>query len=155
MTGNLIRGNTGDLTSPSPLVGEGRGEGVSLLNNAKQLRSTMTEVEKKIWYQLRAKRFAGYKFRRQVPMGKYIPDFICYQPKLIVELDGGQHALQQDYDKVRDAFFVSEGFRVLRFWNNEVMENMDGVLTVILNALKKPPLPDPLPQGERELRGSL
>jgi len=126
----------GDLTSPSPLVGEGRGEGASLLENAKRLRSNMTDVEKKIWMQLRAKRFFGYKFYRQVPLGKYIPDFLCYEPKLIIELDGGQHAEQINYDQKRDAFFKEQGFMILRFWNNEVMQNMDGVLSVIIESLR-------------------
>jgi very-short-patch-repair endonuclease len=116
----------------------------------------MTDVEKKLWKQLRAKRFAGYKFKRQVPMQRYIADFICYQPKLIIELDGGQHAERTYYDRRRDAFFVSQGFEVLRFWNNEVNENMDGVMQTILDILMKiPPLPNPLPQGERELEGAL
>ena len=151
----MIKGNTGELTSPSPLVGEGRGEGVSLLKNARKLRADMTDVEKKLWTQLRAKRFIGYKFKRQVPMQKYIADFACYQPKLIIELDGGQHADQSAYDRIRDQFFVSQGFTVLHFWNNEVNENMDGVLQTIFDTLMKiPPLPNPLPQGERELRGS-
>ena len=152
---SMIKGNTGDsLTAPSPLVGEGRGEGAPLLDNAKKLRSNMTEVEKKLWYHLRAKRFADYKFRRQVPMHKYIADFICYDPRLIIELDGGQHTLQTKYDKKRDAFFAGEGFTVLRFWNNEMLENEEGVLLAILSALKNPPLPNPLPQGEREARAS-
>ena len=140
------------LTSPSPLVGEGRGEG-ALLANAKQLRKTMTDVEQKLWYQLRAKRFASYKFRRQVPMQKYIADFVCYEPRIVIEVDGGQHADQKEYDQKRDEFFMQKGFKVLRFWNNEVMENMEGVLTVILNTLQVTPLPNPLPQGERGQEG--
>src|SRR3989442_1098660 len=117
-----------DLTAPSPLVGEGRGEGASsLLDNARKLRSNMTDAEQKLWYQLRAKRFFGFKFYRQVPFAKYIPDFLCYEPKLIIELDGGQHADQIKYDQKRDAFFKNQGYQVLRFWNNEVLQNMDGV----------------------------
>jgi len=145
----LTKGSTDSLSSPSPFMGEGRGEG--LLANAKKLRGQMTEAEKRLWCQLRAKRFAGYKFRRQAPIGKYIPDFVCYQFKLIIELDGGQHAMRQNYDQKRDEFFIAEGFHILRFWNNEVLENMEGVLTIILRALREPPLPNPLPQGEREL----
>ena len=143
----ITENNMEILSSPSPLVGEGRGEGASLLN-AKQLRSNMTDAEQKMWQQLRAKRFAEYKFRRQVPMQKYVADFVCFNKKLIIELDGGQHALQQSYDKKRDAFFANQGFRILRFWNDEILKNMEGVLQVILAALNTP-LPNPLPQGER------
>ena len=136
-----------ETATPAPLVGEGRGEGVSLLDNAKRLRSNMTDVEQKLWRELRAKRFADYKFRRQVPMRKYIADFVCFQPKVIIELDGGQHAEQVAYDKKRDEFFIEQGFAMLRFWNNEVVENWEGVLTMILNTLKRPPLPNPSPTG--------
>lgn len=144
----IIKGNTDILTSPSPLVGEGRGEGASLLDNAKQLRSNMTDAEQQLWRQLRAKRFAEYKFRRQVPMQRYIADFVCFDKKLIIELDGGQHAAQQYYDKKRDQFFAEQGFRMLRFWNNEVLGNMEGVLQVIFAAIFTP-LPNPSPtRGE-------
>ena len=114
----------------------------------------MTDVERKLWRCLRHEQL-GVKFRRQYPMGNYITDFVCLEKHLIIELDGGQHAEQAVYDKKRDAFFVAQGFKILRFWNNEVLENMDGVLTVILEALKDTPLPNHLPQGERELGGAL
>lgn len=142
------------LTSPSPLVGEGRGEGASLLNNAKKLRANMTDAEQALWYQLRAKRFENYKFRRQVPMEKYIADFVCFEPKLIIEVDGGQHAEHAAYDLKRDAFFKNQGFQVLRLWNNEVLGNMEGVLTVVLECLDTP-LPQPLPhKGGGEFNAS-
>ncbi len=144
--------NTECLPAPSPLMGEGRGEG-ELLTNAKRLRKEMTDAETKLWHALRAKRFAGYKFRRQVPMQKYIADFVCYEPKVIVELDGGQHVEQAAYDKVRDQFFVRQGFRVLRFWNDDMLQNTEAVLQAIFSALATP-LPNPLPQGERGQKGA-
>jgi very-short-patch-repair endonuclease len=116
--------------------------------HSRRLRKDMTDVEKKLWSHLRYEQL-GVKFRRQYPMGTYIPDFVCLEQKLIIELDGGQHATQQDYDQKRDAFFKDQGFRMLRFWNNEVLGNMEGVLQVIFGALFTP-LPNPLPQGERE-----
>ena len=95
----------------------------------------MTEAEKLLWYHLRAHRFAEYGFRRQRPMGgKYIADFVCPKRKLVIELDGGQHADSAE-DEVRDAFLASEGYRVLRFWNNDVLSNIEGVLTIIMHAL--------------------
>jgi very-short-patch-repair endonuclease len=106
----------------------------------------MTDVERDLWYQLRAKRFEGFKFKRQAPMKQYIADFVCFDKKLTIELDGGQHSAQIEYDSKRDAFFTDQGFRVLRFWNNEVVENMEGVLITIQQALKNAPLPNPSPQ---------
>ncbi len=148
MSAQMIKGNTGEFSSPSPYQGEGRREEASLLENAKKLRSDMTDVEQKLWYHLRAKRFVNCKFKRQVPMQRYIADFVCFEKRLIVELDGGQHAAQQDYDKKRDEFFINQGFRVLRFWNNEVVGNLEGVLTTIWDALHTP-LPNPSPtRGE-------
>jgi len=96
---------------------------------SRKLRNNPTEAEKKLWYFLRNKNL-GYKFRRQQPIGPYFPDFVCLDKLLIIELDGGQHYGSAE-DKVRDNYFKKEGFTVLRFWNNEVMENIDGVLTKI------------------------
>ncbi len=96
---------------------------------ARKLRNNPTEAEKKLWYYLR-KENLGAKFRRQQPIGPYFPDFVCLSKRLIVELDGGQHYGSAD-DKTRDEFFRNEGFIILRFWNNEVMENMDGILSKI------------------------
>ncbi len=100
------------------------------LQRARQLRTQQTMVEQKMWYQLRAHRFMGLKFKRQQPVGKYIVDFICFELKLIIELDGGQHAMQQ-YDQQRDAWLKSEGYTVVRFWNNQVIEEFAAVLEVI------------------------
>jgi very-short-patch-repair endonuclease len=100
----------------------------STLTNAKSLRSNQTEAEARLWYHLRAHRFMGLKFKRQKPVGRYIADFVCWERRLIIELDGGQHAEQVTYDGQRDAWLRSQGYTVLRFWNHEVMQEMDGVL---------------------------
>jgi very-short-patch-repair endonuclease len=103
--------------------------------NARSLRREMTDSERKLWSGLRGEQL-GFKFRRQHPLGNYIADFACLNPKLIVELDGSQHADQRHYDARRDAFFRTEGFAVLRFATNEPLINLDGVLTVVLEQLK-------------------
>ena len=99
------------------------------LKFAKQMRSNMTPEEVKLWSILRAKRFYGYKFKRQVLIGDYIVDFLCPEKSLIVELDGGQHNEPDEieYDKQRTAYLNSQGYKVIRFWNNEVNQNIDGV----------------------------
>lgn len=105
-------------------------------NYAKTLRREMTQAEQTLWYHLRAQRFAGYKFRRQHPLGSYIADFVCLKGKLIIELDGGQHTAEQDAARTRELRQL--GFRVLRFWNNEISENLDGVLVTIHQHLNDP-----------------
>ena len=99
--------------------------------NAKQLRSAMTEAEKLLWYYLRAGRFEGCKFRRQVPLGPYVADFLCEDARLILEVDGGQHADQVARDAERTAWLHGQGYEVMRFWNNEVVGNIEGVLTTV------------------------
>ena len=95
-----------------------------------------------MWQQLRAARFEGRKFRRQVPIGRYVVDFVCFEARLIVELDGGQHAARQPYDAQRTTWLESQGFRVLRFWNTEVLGSVEAVKEVIAQACaKKPPSP--------------
>ncbi|MDO8293211.1 MAG: endonuclease domain-containing protein [Gallionella sp.] len=108
---------------------------MSLLDNAKTLRRTQTDVEQKLWYYLRAHRFMGKKFKRQKPMGRYVVDFVCLEEKLVIELDGGQHAENIEYDQQRDSWLRSEGYKVLRFWNNELMGETEGVLERIRLAL--------------------
>ena len=88
-----------------------------------------------LWLSLRDRRLGGFKFVRQESIGPYVADFICRDQKVIIEVDGGQHA-DSDTDKLRDAFLKNEGFRVLRFWNNDVLSNRDGVLTTIPSALQ-------------------
>ena len=114
---------------------------MSLLNNAKSLRSNMTEAEQKLWYYLRAGRFMGYKFKRQKPLGRYIVDFICLEEKLIIELDGGQHAESLSYDHIRDLWLLSQGYTVLRFWNNELFNETESVLEKIRLTLSPAPSP--------------
>ncbi len=109
---------------------------MSLLDNAKTLRRNLTDAEQKLWYHLRAHRFMGRKFKRQKPLGRYVVDFICLEEKLIIELDGGQHAESVEYDQERDSWLRSEGYTVLRFWNNELMNEAESVLERIRLALK-------------------
>ncbi len=119
----------------------------SLLNYAKDLRSHPTEAEQRLWRYLRARRFMGLKFKRQKPMGCFIVDFVCLEHRLIIELDGGQHADQTDYDQARTLWLESQGFVVLRFWNHQVMQQLEGVLERIWQAVVTPPSPPtPLPQ---------
>ena len=112
-----------------------------MLNNAKTLRSKQTEAEQRLWYHLRAHRFLGLKFKRQKPMGRYIVDFVCLEQRLIIEIDGGQHSEQVHYDQRRDAWLRSQGYTVLRFWNNDVMQQLEGVLEQIRLTLSPAPLP--------------
>ncbi len=98
---------------------------------AKKLRCRSTEAEKLVWRYLRARRLAGLKFRRQHPIGKYITDFICLEKGIIIEIDGGQHANERNKDREREAWLKNQGFKVLKFWNNEVLENLEGVLEAI------------------------
>ena len=106
-----------------------------LRDRARQLRRHQTDVEGKLWSRLRARQLSGAKFRRQYPIGAFIVDFCCYERRLVIELDGGHHAERMDADQSRTDFFVSQGYRVLRFWNNEVIENIDGVLEQIAHTL--------------------
>ena len=127
-----------------------------MLTNAKALRTNQTEAEQKLWYHLRAHRFMHLKFKRQKPMGYYIVDFVCVEQRLIIEIDGGQHAGQVEYDQHRDAWLRSQGYTVLRFWNNEVMQQLEAVLEQICVAITlSPSPPTPLPQageGRRDLK---
>lgn len=113
----------------------------------KALRQNMTDAEQLLWRHLRAHRLNGQKFRRQQPIGSYVVDFVHLGSKLIVEADGGQHS-QSESDVVRDEWLTSQGFKIMRFWNNDILSNTDAVLTAILDALAPSPL-TPLPQGER------
>src|SRR5215469_14280694 len=101
---------------------------------ARRLRRDSTEAEKRLWYRLRARQIEGAKFVRQDPIGPYVVDFACRQRRLIVELDGGQHATDTR-DAVRDQWLSERGYRVLRFWNNDVLSNTEGVLETIAAAL--------------------
>ncbi len=102
---------------------------------ARQLRNNPTEAERALWRYLRLRQLGGYKFRRQQPMGHYIVDFVCYERRLIVEIDGGQHTSQIAYDSERTFCLESQGFKVLRFWNNQALQETEAVRQAILNAL--------------------
>ena len=106
-------------------------------NQAKSLRANMTEAERRLWYHLRAHRFAGMKFRRQAPVGPYIVDFASLKKNLIVEVDGSQHA-DSESDRRSTQWLEDQGFRILRFWNNEVLSNTGGVLEAIMIAATNP-----------------
>jgi very-short-patch-repair endonuclease len=106
----------------------------ALRKHARNLRKNQTDVERHLWYYLRANRF-GYKFKRQVPIKCFIIDFVCLERRLIIELDGGQHQDNQAYDEQRTLELNQMGFQVLRFWNNDVLRNTVGVLEVIHQAL--------------------
>jgi len=105
------------------------------------LRSNMTLAERKLWQRLRGKQLYGWKFRRQHPYGVYVLDFVCIDAKLIVEVDGGQHVEQRQDDEIRDACLSAAGFQVLRFWNDQVMQEIEAVVEAIVVALPATPPP--------------
>ena len=152
----------GEDSVPLPSAGEGqpkrsdgreRGRKKLLRDRAKGMRSTHTEAEHRLWQILRAKRFAGFKFKRQLPIDHYIVDFACLSWRLIIEADGGQHA-ENVQDERRDAYLRAQGFRVVRFWNNEIFTNEDGVTERIFELLNAPS-PQPLSRrGERDFSGA-
>ena len=130
-------------------MGEGWGEGdffmSRLVSFAKDLRKNSTDTENVLWKYLRAKRLAGFKFRRQEPIGKYIVDFVCFECLVIIECDGGQHAFETEKDQERDQWFEKQGYCVLRFWDSDVLRNTEGVLEAILKACQLSPAPPPSP----------
>jgi very-short-patch-repair endonuclease len=101
------------------------------LRQAQYLRRNPTEAEQKLWSALRRRQLDGLRFRRQVPLGRYIVDLACYEARLVIEVDGGQHRELQESDAVRTQWLEENGFCVLRFWNNEIFENLDTVLEAI------------------------
>jgi very-short-patch-repair endonuclease len=110
----------------------------------------MTDAERHLWGELRRRQMAGAKFRRQACIGRFVVDFVCFEERLVIELDGGQHTEQVEHDGQRTRWLNSQGFHVLRFWNHEVFEDMDSVLDVIWNTLEEeapPPRPSPI-EGE-------
>jgi very-short-patch-repair endonuclease len=120
---------------------------------ARNMRKVPTEAEKKLWWHLRHRlKTSDTHFRRQVRLGRYIVDFASHGAKLVIEIDGGQHAEQVAADAERTRFIEAGGYRVMRFWNNDVLTNIDGVLEAIQHALATTPTPDPSPQGGGEQR---
>jgi very-short-patch-repair endonuclease len=120
----------------------------------RSLRREPTDAEARLWYFVRNRRLSGMKFRRQHPLGGYFVDFVCLERRLVVELDGGQHALRQVYDGRRTAVLERLGFRVIRFWNDDVLLRTEGVLDAVLAALVDASHPDaPLTPTLSPLRG--
>lgn len=102
---------------------------------ARELRRNQTDAERLLWYHLRNRRIAGYKFRRQEPIKSYIVDFVCFEAKLIIEVDGGQHLNQRDYDEGRTDCLTACGFNVVRFWNHDVLNDIEVVLECLYGHL--------------------
>lgn len=119
-----------------------RGANPTKTDRARCLRHNATDAELKLWYYIRLRRLDGCKFVRQEPIGPYVVDFVCRERRLVIEVDGGQHAIDPR-DKARDAFPRSQRYRVLRFWNNDVLSNATGVLEMIAGALAAPLRPHP------------
>jgi very-short-patch-repair endonuclease len=148
---------------PSPLAGEGQGGGGAYLPGqdggwimassiARALRRNPTDAEQRLWSRLRRRQLDGCRFRREVPLGPYVVDFACLAARLVIEVDGGQHSWRAEEDATRSSSLEANGFRVLRFWNNDVHGNLEGVLETIRLAVQSrasdcPPHPDPPPQG--------
>jgi 2-methylaconitate isomerase len=112
------------------------------IGRARYLRQQMTDAEQKLWRSLRRRQINGWRFRRQAPVGSYIADFLCFDPLLIIEVDGGQHA-QSPSDVRRTVFLNQKGFHVLRFWNHDVLQHLEGVLLEVMvvgSSLQSPPL---------------
>jgi very-short-patch-repair endonuclease len=124
---------------------------------ARSLRQDMTIAENRMWYFLRNRRLKGYKFVREYVIGIYIADFACREKRLIIEIDGSQHIDAAEYDQQRTEHLVTLGYRVLRFWNNDVFNNIEGVLNIILSSIESVPPENtlirrcapPSPQGEK------
>jgi very-short-patch-repair endonuclease len=129
-----------------------RGADKRKTKRARTLRREETEAERKLWRRLSNRQLAGWKFVRQEPIGPYFADLACREARLVVELDGSQHA-ESERDQVRDAFLGARGYRVLRFWNHEVMQNLDSVLDTIFAALG-PPVSSPRLRGEADSGGA-
>jgi len=110
---------------------------------SRALRRDQTDAERFLWKRLRKKQILGYKFRRQHPLGNYILDFVCLEARLVIEVDGSQHSNDEYYDEKRTRYLDRSGFRVLRFWNNEVLEDPDSVLEIIYRELERDILPPP------------
>jgi very-short-patch-repair endonuclease len=128
---------------------------INFTQRAKGLRRNQTDAEKLLWRHLRNRGLRGTKFRRQYVIGKYIVDFVCIECELILEIDGGQHAEQQGYDETRTRYLEQQGFQVMRFWNNEVLCETEGVLGMIEDFLINNPSPQPSPLGgESEQNGA-
>ncbi|MDR7150763.1 adenine-specific DNA-methyltransferase [Hydrogenophaga palleronii] len=125
-----------DVTYPLSRVRERVGVRAGAKVKARELRGQMTDAESLLWQHFKGRRFQGFKFRRQRALGPYILDFVCLEVGLVIEIDGGQHAEQQDYDQARTALIESQGLTVIRFWNHEVMNETPAVLEKIWQTLQ-------------------
>ena len=116
--------------------------------NARLLRKNLTDAERRLWQKLKRRQIANVKFRRQQPIGSFIVDFVCFEPRVIVEVDGGQHAEKVADDERRTRWLEAQGYRVLRFWNNDVLANVGEVTQVIFDTVEQSP--PPIPSFPRE-----
>ncbi|MGA8032980.1 MAG: DUF559 domain-containing protein [Casimicrobiaceae bacterium] len=127
------------------------GQGKQCVRRARQLRRESTDAEQRLWWLLRDRRLAGHKFRRQHSIGPYFADLACVERRIIIELDGGQHVERRAYDDRRSTWLEGRGWRVLRFWDDDVLLRTGDVLEVIVRAFADAPHPGPLPaSGARE-----
>jgi len=146
-------GDKGNMRTLSPLAGRGQGEGHKLDSQmrgenfnqtfrARELRGNATPAEKLLWKRMSNRQIGGYKFVRQEPIGRYFVDFVCREKHLVIEIDGATHSTESEraYDAQRTDFLQTQGYSVLRFLNDEVFKNIEGVLETILNALLSTPL---------------
>ena len=117
---------------------------------SRALRKNATDAERILWHHIRRRQLNGHRFRRQQPIGPYFVDFFCYEKRLVVEIDGGQHSARREYDEQRTLWLEQKGFRVLRFWNDEVMNRSEVVLEAILEALERNPLPLSFPRRGKD-----
>ncbi len=104
---------------------------------ARQLRYNLTDTERFVWSRLRSRRFAGFKFRRQFPLGQYVVDFVCLAARVIIELDGGQHTLQREYDSERTRWLENDGYCVIRFWNHQIPDEWDQIEDCLWDKLEQ------------------
>ncbi len=131
---------------------------VIVQKRARSLRNTSTDVERLLWRYLRRRQIADQRFRRQVPIGSYIADFACLEARLVIEVDGGQHQARGLYDARRDRYIEARGFKILRFWDNEVLQETEAVLHQIWHALQPfapPPIPSPAKRGRVRVGGEM
>jgi very-short-patch-repair endonuclease len=110
---------------------------------SRELRLNATDAERKLWTQLSARKVVGVRFNRQFPIGPFICDFVSRSAKLVIEVDGGQHGVDVEKDRARTAYLEAQGYRVIRFWNNDVLDRIDGVVSEIERILANMPSPDP------------
>ena len=122
-----------------------KGHSTIARNRARRMRKSFTDAELRLWQLLRKRNLKEFKFRRQHPLGAYIVDFVCLDKRLTIEVDGGQHQEQNRYDSKRTADLEAAGYRVLRFWDNDVLLRTNDVMQAIYNALNSAPHPNPLP----------